>query len=54
MAGVIRAHSHCCTSRRERAQEPLPPFFRAMFDYGATMITAERGWLEKAIDLGNP
>jgi hypothetical protein len=36
---------------RARAQEPLLPFVRAMFDYSATMITTERDWLNKAITL---
>ena len=36
---------------RRRAQEPLPAFVHAMFDYSATMIAAERNWLAEAITL---
>lgn len=36
---------------RRQAQEPLPLFVRAMFDYSATMIAAERDWLAKAVSL---
>ena len=36
---------------RRQAQEPLPPFVRAMFDYSTTMIAAERNWLAETIPL---
>jgi DNA-binding PadR family transcriptional regulator len=34
-----------------RAQEPVPDFVRAIFDYGTTMLEAERAWLRETIDL---
>lgn len=36
---------------RRQAQEPLPTHVRAMFDYAARMIAAERDWLTQAFDL---
>ena len=38
-------------TRRRNAQEPLPAFVGAMFDYGAAMIEAERAWLSKTRKL---
>lgn len=35
---------------RRAAQQPLPPFVAAMFDYSAAMIAAERAWLDNARD----
>jgi len=37
--------------KRRTAQEPLPTFVRAMFDYSGTMIEAEQAWLSKAQNL---
>jgi DNA-binding PadR family transcriptional regulator len=34
---------------RRESQQPLPSFVDAMFDYSATMIQAEKGWIEKFI-----
>lgn len=34
---------------RQESQQPLPSFVDAMFDYSATMIEAEKGWIEKFI-----
>ena len=34
---------------RQESQQPLPSFVDAMFDYSATMIQAEKGWIEKFI-----
>jgi hypothetical protein len=31
---------------RQESQQPLPSFVDAMFDYSATMIQAEKGWIE--------
>ena len=34
---------------RQEGQQPLPSFVDAMFDYSATMIQAEKGWIERFI-----
>ena len=34
---------------RRESQQPLPSFVDAMFDYSATMIQAEKGWIERFI-----
>jgi DNA-binding PadR family transcriptional regulator len=34
---------------RQESQQPLPSFVDAMFDYSATMIQAEKGWIERFI-----
>jgi DNA-binding PadR family transcriptional regulator len=34
---------------RRESQQPLPAFVDAMFDHSATMIQAEKGWIERFI-----